>query len=248
MQSSFLFNDFKFHAGVRADRHSKYGSFYTGSSGLAFKGFALQYSQGYKAPSLYQLYGPSSFGSPVANPNLEPETNHSWEASWKKISEAFEGKIALFQNRLSNQFTYSFMQGYLNQQRFIAEGIELDGKYKSRHFHFFSSFTHQQFRKEEATVLKRPYNVAQVGVSYFPQESIELNLTERWFSSRKDFGSTGITKLNGYEVMDFSIRKTWEKDDVALQLKNVMNREYEEIYGFSVMPRSVFLHYGHQFQ
>jgi vitamin B12 transporter len=247
-QASFQKDNFKIHGGVRADHHSRYGSFYTGSSGIGFRDFSLQYSQGYKAPSLYQLYGPSSFGAPVANPDLIPETNHSWEAAWKKKSDNLEGGIALFQNRLSNLITYSFTEGYLNQQRFIAEGIEISGRYIGKVFETSGSFTHQDFKKEEATILRRPYNSAQIAVSYFPQETIELNITERWFSSRKDFGTDGITKLNGYEVTDLSLRKTWEQDDVAIQLKNVLNREYEELFGFNVMPRSVFVHYGHQFQ
>ncbi len=246
-QTAYAHNFFKIHGGLRADRHSRYGSFYTGSAGVSLYDFAIQYSQGYKAPSLYQLYGPDSFGAPVGNKNLVPETNHSWEASWKKKSDVFEGGIALFQNRLSNQFTYSFTQGYLNQQRFIAEGVEASAKVKTTQTEFYGSYTHQQFRKEESTVLRRPYNIAQVGISYFPVESVELNLNERWYSARKDFGSTGIDKLNGYEVMDFSVRKTWERDDIAIMLKNVLNREYEDLYGFNVMPRSVFAHYGHTF-
>jgi vitamin B12 transporter len=246
-QTAYQHHFFKIHGGLRADRHSRYGSFYTGSAGVSVYDFAIQYSQGYKAPSLYQLYGPDSFGAPVGNKNLVPETNHSWEASWKKKSDVFEGGIALFQNRLSNQFTYSFTQGYLNQQRFIAEGVEASAKVKTTQTEIYGSYTHQQFRKEESTVLRRPYNIAQVGVSYFPVESIELNLNERWYSARKDFGSTGIDKLNGYEVMDFSVRKTWERDDIAIMLKNVLNRDYEDLYGFSVMPRSVFAHYGHTF-
>lgn len=246
-QSAYEDNFFKIHAGIRADKHSKYGSFYTGSAGIGLFDFSLQYSQGYKAPSLYQLYGPDSFGAPVGNPNLVPETNHSIEAAWKKKTDTLEGGIALFQNRLSNQFTYSFLQGYLNQQRYIAEGVELSGKSKAEKTEVFASYTYQQFREEQAPILRRPYNAAQFGFSYFPEETIELNISERWFSSRKDFGDTGITKLNGYEVTDISVRKTWEKDDVAIELKNVLNREYEDLYGFSVMPRSIFAHYGHQF-
>lgn len=247
MQGAFKQDKFKFHAGARADNHSKYGMFYTGSAGVAYGGLSLQYSQGYKAPSLYQLYGPDSFGAPVGNSDLVPETNHSLEATWKTISDVHETGITLFQNRLANQFTYSFTQGYLNQQRYIAEGIELFGKIGIPQAILNASFTHQQFKEEEAAILRRPYNSALLGFSYFPQETVETNITARWFSSRKDFGTTGITKLNGYEVVDLSVRKTWEKDDIALSLKNIFDREYEDLYGFSVMPRSLFAHYGHKF-
>jgi vitamin B12 transporter len=247
IQSSFMIKELKFQSGGRLDKHSRYGTFKVASAGVSLGDFSLQYSQGYKTPSLYQLYGPDSFGAPVGNPDLVPETSHSWELSWKTISEYFNGGVSLFQNRLANQFTYSFTEGYLNQQRFIAEGIELDAQIKTTSFEFSSSFTHQEFRNEDSPVLRRPKNMAKLGVSYFPAETIELNVTENWFSSRKDIGISGLTKLNSYEVTDFSIRKTWDHDDVSLSFRNIFNRNYEEIYGFSVMPRSMFLHYGHRF-
>ena len=247
-QSSYQLDEFKFHVGGRSDYHTKYGSFNTGSTGLSYADFSLQYSQGYKVPSLYQLYGPDSFGAPVGNRNLVPETNHSLEASWRKKTEFTESGITLFQNRLKNQFTYSFTQGYLNQQRFTTEGVEVFGSIKTTRTQLDLSFNHQQFKKEEAPVLRRPYNSAQFGFSYFSEESIELNITERWFSSRRDYGTAGILKLNSYEVTDLSVRKTWENDDIALQLKNVLNREYEDMFGFNVMPRAIFAHYGHKFQ
>ncbi len=241
-QSSVKFEDLRFHAGLRADRHSRYRSFYTGSGGMGFRELSFQYSQGYKAPSLYQLYGDT-----LANPNLVPETNHFMELSWKKEGDRLDTEISIFQNRLSNLFTYSFSKGYLNQQRFITEGIELNGKIKTTDFIISSGFTHQRFREEEETILRRPLNSAMLSTSYFLQETLELNLTGRWFSSRKDYGEVDIDKINGYEVVDFGVRKTWERDDVGLQVKNILNREYENNYGFSTMPRAVFAHYGHRF-
>jgi len=242
-QSSFQDKSFKFHLGGRVDKHSKYGTFLTGSGGIGLYDFYLQYSQGYKAPSLYQLYAPDSFGFRIGNPDLVPEVNHSLEASWKKSKEFYEAAIAVFQNRLSNLFYYSSTLGYQNQQRFIAEGIELSAKIKTLQFDFFTNFTHQQFKEEQSPVLRRPYNSAQVGISYFPVETVELNLNSRWFSSRKDNQS----RLNPYEVIDLSIIKTWSYDEVVVQLKNLLNRDYEDLYGYSVLSRSLFVSYAHRF-
>lgn len=246
LQSSFEKEKFKMHAGVRAEKHTRYGSFQTGAAGAAYGPVSLQYSQGFKAPSLYQLYGPDLFGGPVGNSGLKPETNHFLEASYKLKQDNLEGAVNLFQNRLSNLFDFINGTGYENQKRFIAEGIEFEGKIKSRKFETAGSFTHQQFRKEKTTVLRRPYNAANLSFSFFPQDTLELNATGRWFSSRKDSAS-GIRKLNGYEVLDLGIRKIWEKDEAGIQIKNILNREYEDIFGFSTLPRSIFLSYGHRF-
>lgn len=251
LQTSLMAQNFKLQAGARADHHSRYDEFFTGSAGVAYdlksQIFSIQYSQGYKAPSLYQLYGPPLFGFPVGNEDLIPESNHSWEASWKLIRDNINGGVTFFQNRLSNLITYT-NQGYINQSRFIAEGVEFFASWKNEKFEIAPSYTHQNFREEETTVLRRPYNMAQLSVSYFPIESIELNVTDRWFSSRKDIDENGnVVKLNGFSVLDIGIRKIWERDDVGLQFKNVLDREYEELYGYSVMPFSIFAHYGHRF-
>lgn len=251
MQSAYKWDQLKFQAGGRYDHHSRYGSFVTGSGGVSYEfshqSLALQYSQGFKAPSLYQLYGPDAFGSPVGNEDLVPERNHSWEASWKLKSSEMDGGITFFQNRLSNLISYT-NAGYINQGRFIAEGVELFSKIKLEKFEILPSFTHQNFRHEKSTVLRRPYNLASLNFSYFPEESIELNFTPRWFSSRKDIDEDGDNvKLNGYYVVDIAIRKTWINDAIGLQIKNIFDREYEELYGYSIMPLSIFGHVEHRF-
>lgn len=237
---------FKVHAGVRAEKHTRYGDFQTGAAGIALGPLSIQYAQGFKAPSLYQLYGPDLFGGPVGNPELRPETNHSMEASLKHKTENGEARVTLFQNRLSNLFTFISGTGYINQKRFIAEGLELEGSHKFDKLEGRLGFTHQRFRKEEATVLRRPYNLANASLSYFPVDTLELNLSGRWFSSRKDSNNKTV-KLNGYEVLDFGLRKVWDRNEVGLQVKNIFNREYEDVFGFSSLPRSVFLNYGHRF-
>ena len=252
LQSAYDYHGLKLQAGGRADHHSRYGEFLTGSAGVAHNlgknnRLAVQYSQGFKAPSLYQLYAPEQFGFPIGNENLVPERNHSIEASWLFMQETWETEITFFQNRLSNLITFS-NAGYMNQGNFIAEGVEFSGKWKSEKFEIAPSYTYQDFKEEETLVLRRPHNMAQVSISYFPVESIEINATERWFSSRWDVDNNGNNvKLNGFAVLDIGIRKTWEKDDVGLQFKNVLDREYEELYGYSVLPFSVFAHYGHKF-
>lgn len=251
LQSAYKVSKFRFHAGTRAEKHVRYGSFYTGSGGVALdlgkNIFSVQYSQGFKAPSLYQLYAPSMGFGNVGNPDLVPEVNHSWEVAWNYKDESFESGITLFQNRLSNLISYVFSQGYFNQARFIAEGVELSAKYKHRAFQLISSFTHQDFRKEESTVLRRPLNSAMGGVVVFPTDNSEVSVKGRWFSSRKDFGSTGTVKLSGYEVFDVGARYFFERMDVGVQILNIMDRDYEELYGYNVMPRSVFAHTGFRF-
>lgn len=245
IQTALKLNKLRFHAGTRAEKHVRYGSFNTGSGGVALdlgkNIYSVQYSQGFKAPSLFQLYDPT-----YGNSELVPEVNHSWEAAWDYKDESFESGITLFQNRLSNLISFG-IDGYINQARFIAEGVELSAKYKHRSFQLISSLTHQDFRKEESAVLRRPLNSAMGGVVVFPTDHSEVSLKGRWFSSRKDFGTSETVKLSSYEVFDIGARYFFEKMDVGVQVLNIMDREYEELYSYNVMPRSIFAHTGFRF-
>lgn len=236
--------DFSFQGGLRGDHHSRYGNFVAGSAGAEMNSdygtWGFQYSRGFKAPSLYQLHDPN-FG----NDDLKPESNQSYEASWKKKIGKLELQNVAFQNRLSGLVTFTGA-GYRNQDRFISEGVEPSLKWTDESYEVKGSFTHQQFREEESTVLGRPYNIAQLSGTLFPTENSELYLKGRWFSSRRqyNFDGTSIAKLNSFETFDAGGSYRWDKQTVSLQLVNLLNREYEEIYGFSVMPRSVFGSYS----
>lgn len=245
-QAALNLNNWNFHIGGRLEEHSRYGTFTTGSGGISF-GFGknkifTQYSQGFKAPSLYQLYG--SWG--VGNRDLDPETNDSALLGWERKTETLETAITLFKNSFSKMLTYAGGT-YVNQKHFVSEGIELSGKYRLRQIHFYGNYTYQDFKKNEDPVLRRPHNIAVLGMSYFPVETIEFNLKGSFFSSREDKVGTNFVKLNGYEVLDLGVKKTWDKDAVGIEIKNILDREYENIYGYSTMPRSVFGHYSHTF-
>lgn len=252
LQTAYKLEHFKLQVGGRAENHSKYGSFYTGSAGVGVFAaghlLSVQYSQGFKAPSLYQLYAPPSFGSPIGNQNLEPERNHSWEATYKYNLNNYDLGLTVFQNRLSNLITYTSANGYINQARFIAEGVELSGKYKNQWYQVNASYTLQDFREEESTVIRRPYNTLIGGLALFPTEETEASLRGRWYTSRKDVDENGSNvKLNGFAVFDLGLRYILEEVDLGLQILNIFDREYEELYAYSVMPRSVFVHTGFKF-
>lgn len=233
-----------FHLGGRFEEHAKYGSFTTGSGGVSYtvnknKIFA-QYSQGFKAPSLYQLY--AQYGG---NPDLDPETNDSVIVGWERKTDVLEASVTFFKNSFSDLITYT--TEYINQNKFVSKGVEVTGKYKFNKFHVYGNYTYQEFDKNDAPVLRRPHNIAMVGVTYFPVETLAVNLKGSIFSSRVDKVGTNFVTLDGYEVFDLGVTKTWEKDSVGVEVKNILDRQYENIYGYSTMPFSIFGNYTHTF-
>ena len=251
VQSAVFVEELKFQLGGRVDEHSRYGRFATGSTGVSHRSslgtFSLQYSQGYKAPSLFQLYARPIFGFPIGNAGLVPEKNNSWELSWERTAGGFRSELTLFQNRLSNLITFSNL-GYVNQGRFTSEGAELSGSYRSRRAELSASVTHLAFKDAQTVILRRPRNSGQVGLAWFHSETLESYGKLRFFDARRDLDLAGEpVKLNGYKTVEVGVRKTFEKDDVGIQVLNLFDKNYEELYGYSVLPRSVFVHYGRRF-
>lgn len=249
-QGLLTLGKFSFQGGLRADQHSRYGSFLTGGTGIEMSSSAgvwsFQFARGFKSPSLYQLYGPPLSGFPiVGNRDLKPESNQSYEASWKKRLGAWELQNVAFQNRLSNLIIFTNKGGYRNQGRFISEGVEPSVKWRKDSAEVKGSFTHQRFREQERTVLRRPYNMGQLTGTWFLHDVNEIYIKGRWFDSRKDEDfSEKPVKLSSFETFDIGGIYRRNKHEFSLQLINVLDRDFEELYGFSVVPRSLFASYS----
>lgn len=246
MQSAWKLNSLKFQLGLRLEEHSSFGIFHTGSAGLGYsfsnQQISLQYSQGYKAPSLFQLYA-SNFG----NQDLVPERNHSWEGKWVSHLRGIKLEAALFRNNLANLIT--FVNGrYFNQKSFITKGVELGADFSFSKWRVRPGFVHQEFQENQEEVLRRPANQYNLRIVYFPKEILEIYTFYQAYSERFDEDENQkLVKLNGFETWEAGARLLLGKSEYGIQLKNIFNRKYEEVYGYSVMPRSIFLHYGRKF-
>jgi vitamin B12 transporter len=245
LQTGWFISTLKIHAGLRSDYHSRYHLFQTGSFGLGwdhkFGHNSLQYSQGYKAPSLYQLYGPSFDGTPIGNPHLTPELNKSIEARWRFKRHFFEIDLGLFRNQLQNLITYFPSTGYKNQNSFVSEGLDGEFSLLSERGSIRLGGLHQRFINSKQTVLRRPLNSVKARLNYFLNDRSEFEVKSRWFGARKDLKpNQQKISLSSYEVIDLGYYYRLRQKTFGLKLLNLMNRDYEDIYGFSVMPRSLF--------
>lgn len=240
------------HGGLRGDHHSRYGNFTSGSAGLSYQLSSLelftQYAQGVKAPSLYQLYAPPSFGAPVGNKNLRPETNKTTEVGAKLKTENNDFVLTLFQNDLESQFTYISGIGYRNQDHFITQGAEANlTTYLTPGLRLQNSFTHQKFLAKDMP-LRRPQNSAVSAIFWTPTEGLEIFWKERLISSRVDVDELGKrVKLNPYQVS--SVGGHWIRGpyELTLTVENVFDREYEDIYATTVMPLSFWSNLSYRF-
>lgn len=115
--------------GVRYDDDSAYGghttfganAVYALATGTTLRG---SYVEGFKAPTLYQLYGPFGLG----NPNLQPETARSYDVGIEQrlIGRALTINATWFHRDTRNQIDFdlgTFTYGNIARAR--AQGVEI---------------------------------------------------------------------------------------------------------------------------
>ncbi len=104
-----LFSGLQVTLGVRLDDHSEFGSevstrinaIYAIRDNFRFK---ASYGEGFRAPSLYELYVETSNmnGDVLPNPDLNPEKSRTYEVGFEGEIGDFSGKVMLFRNDMKD--------------------------------------------------------------------------------------------------------------------------------------------------
>jgi len=246
-QTKYKFQSLYWHGGGRLDHHDRFGEFLTATTGLSFDleliDIKFQFSQGYKSPTLYQLYGRPVGSFKVGNSNLKPEMIDSYEMNFSFLNLG----LNLFQNNFDNLITYS-TTGYLNQERFSAKGLEFYGNWVKEKISLKPFIGYTDFQSDNDLILRRPNLNYGSNLSYFFNDHWEFIGKMRYFSARKDLDPEGkIVKLNPYEIYHLGLNYREENFNLGFLVQNILNREYEEMYGYSSMPRSYYINYSLSF-
>ncbi|WP_010161747.1 TonB-dependent receptor plug domain-containing protein [Sphingomonas sp. PAMC 26617] len=249
--------------GVRHDDHNIFGGATTFSGSGVYSPNAgattlrASYSEGFKAPTLYQLQ--SEYG----NAGLTPERSHGWDAgiTQKALDGAVEASATYFHRNSRDLITFVSCDGPLT-------GICTD-----RPFGTYDNIARTRAQGVELTLLLRPVAPLTVSASYTyldatdrspgsatfgytlarrPGQSITVNADYRW-----TFGlTTGATltsvgdsfddaanarRLDGYVLADlrasFPVTRTVE---VYGRIENVLDTHYQTIYQYGQPGRAAF--------
>ncbi len=249
--------------GVRYDSHSTFGDHVTTQASAAWKlnqGDTIlraSFGQGFKAPSLYQLY--SEYG----NAALKPETSNGWDAG---IEQHFlDGKVvvqATYFNRTTHNLidfvscygvtaggcaTHQVFGGfYDNVARSEAQGIELQADWKATdaltltaNYTFDDSEDRSPGSATEGDQLsRRPKNSGNLSATYvWP---IKLTTTAAVRYAGQSFNSNGSAiVLKGYTLID--LRASYPlRDNLELygRIENLTDERYETTYQYGTLGRA----------
>jgi vitamin B12 transporter len=251
-------------AGERYDRHDVYGGHSTGALAAAWvlnDGSTIlrsSFSQGFKAPSLYQLY--SSYG----NLALRPEAAESWDAGVEQ--RAWDGRLgfsATYFQRYSRDLIEFFdcttpnplcltepFGYYANIARAAAHGVELQGVVKpNSQLTLAANYTLTDTEDKSPgsptygqELIRRPKNAANASATYRWSSPLSATVAARYSGPSFDddaAAANGEIQLGGYVLIDLKIAYAL-RDHLELygRVDNAGGKHYETVYQYGTYGRS----------
>ena len=248
-------NGFSAELGGRYNSHSEFGSAFTYSVNPSYlinnrlKLFA-NYSTGFKAPTLNELYG--QYG---ANDKLKPQESNSAEAGLQFIApdSRFDIRATYFNRKIENAIVYGAM-GYVNLNEQNDHGFEIEptirvnDKLSIRGFYAFvdGEVTTKTSVDQDTTfnnLIRRPKNSFGVNVGYYITKNFFASVNFKTFGARKDTFfdsndfSTKSVNLSAYQLLDLYAEYKLASGRVRLffDAKNILDQDYAEVYGYNTL-------------
>ena len=233
---------------IRGDDDESFGRRNTGSAsyGIEYPGWgriAATFGRGFRAPTFFDLYGPSSdFYRP--NPNLNPEHSESWEVTLRGPARSpVRWRLTGFDNKIEDLITYVFPT-VLNVKRARIKGIEGEAEASWLDVRWRGSFTAQKPRDDD-TGLRLPGRAERFGTleaskTYGPWSGAIslLAMGDRFDSTTED----PATKLPSYVLLDARVRYKFDKFwSVELAATNLADKRYETAVGYDAPRRAILL-------
>jgi len=238
--------------GVRHDHHSQFGGVTTFGAnanwglGDGLTHIRLAYGEGFRAPSLYQLY--DSFSG---NRALRPERSHSFDLGVDRSFADGKGRVAVtaFARVTRNQIDYDLTTfAYANLARTTARGIELSVDYEPVKDSTIG-LAYSLIDTRDRTSASQAFNQH---LSRRPVNSLSLSLDRRWpiglstgatvrlvSPSRDPTAPSG--RLGSYGLLDFRAAMPLGNGfELYARLDNALNERYETSYGYSSYGRAAY--------
>lgn len=245
-----------FAAGVRLDHHSRFGDAWTMGANGSVKiggGWRLRasYGEGFKAPTLYQLFGFAG------NLGLDPERSRSYEAGIEKgdRSSALHFAASVFRRDSRNLIDYDANAnggwgGYLNVSRTRASGFELEADVRpveALQLRAAYSYVKATNLATGRDLYRRPRHALSLSGDWTtPLGGLVLGADTRFVSESIDdpFGDTNLAndvKLKPYAVLTLraSLPVT-ERFELFGRVENVGNAKYQAVAGYNTPGRSAY--------
>jgi vitamin B12 transporter len=243
--------------GVRYDHDREFGdhtSYKLAAAWQVMDGTTLRANigDGFKAPSLYQLY--SQYSNPVDT--LKPETATGWEVGADQTLGTWQASLTYFERRTGNQIDfYSCWTGtspicsqrpsgfYYNVNRSRAKGLEiaLSGKITEA-LSLSVSYTNltDTDRATGLQLARRPHDSFSTTLSWQPLDGLTVGTSLNYVGERFD-DAGHFTKLGDVARVNlFASYTVWDGVELFGRVENLGDNLREPVAGYGAMGRAFF--------
>ncbi len=200
------------------------------------------YAKGFKAPTLFQLFGPDTGFGPVGNPNLKPETSRGWEVGIDQTfwDERILAGATYFRNDFRNLIDFALGQGFVNLARAESEGVEVYGEVKPWDFLTLrGTYTYTRTDDEDnRRLLRRPSHKGSLDVDLKVWEGAHLHLNALAVGTRDDMDFNRFpaarVRLASYALVNLAASYQLNQHlEIFGRLDNLFDKRYQEAFGFA---------------
>jgi vitamin B12 transporter len=249
--SLFLYNRLEkgpgvINFGARLDSNKYFGEHVTYKVALmhvfSFHSLKLSYSTGFRAPSLNQLYDPI-----YGNKNLNPEESQTAELGLEiPISDHYKYLGSVFATDLYNRLTYD-PNTFVNQNRGRALNIGFENTFdakinKDLTTALSATWLSARDMTAKQKLARRPNFSSKISLSY-KKEKHSATVDGNYTGKRPDVDNSGNTVLMpSYTIFNLNYAFDFNQSfSTYLKIKNILNKDYEEVFGYGTGGRAFTL-------
>lgn len=232
-------------AGARFDDHDRFGSHWTfGANGAVEIGggwrIRASYGEGFKAPTLNQLYG---YGG---NAGLRAETSRAFDAGIElgDRNGALHFAVVAFRRDARNLIDYRSPSGYFNVGRTRAEGLELEADARvTPHFAVHAAYTYTKAtnRAIDKDLARRPRHALTVSADWDTRfAGLALGADLRMLGDSHD-DAWNTVPLDGFALVTLRASvPVGEHFELYGRVENLADVRYQTVAGYGTYGRSAY--------
>jgi vitamin B12 transporter len=243
---------YNLNIGLRLDHNEYFNEHLTYKIGVSknYDTFTLRssFSSGFRAPSLNQL-----FDSTTGNKNLKPETSQSVDAGIDFMFAIHKVSTTLFYSDLKNRLSYDPARNYLNindgqammkgiEQTFVTQiNADMVDKLKFNLIESYNLKTNRRLERRPEISFSHDF-ILDKGNHSFDFETI-------YKGNRTDVNNSGAyvsTSKYWIDNLNYAYKKS-EFLKFSLQVKNIFNSQYQEVWGYRTGGRLYALGLNYKF-
>ena len=232
IQHRFKGEWFSTELGLRRDQNQQFGGQNSWSGTLTLpvnseNDVLLSYSEGFRAPTLNDLYYPNENGFISSNPDLKPETSKSYEVQWRsQLSDVSRLEASLYRTDIKDAIIYD-NSGPHNVANARINGFEaaLKQEFFGWQGNLGLSIIDPRDRNSGHTLARRARRTLNLDLD---RQFEQLSLGASWQAISSSYDAEDNKhRLSGYYLL--GLRSGWALNrEVALSLKvdNLLDRRY----------------------